>query len=222
MSDRELYAAGITESRARTDYRECGRVNARPGRTYYLATRLLDPRQRPAVHALNGLARVTGYPDRRALEQVRARVGRGDRPAGAAGTGYRHHDRGGRAACRGAGHGVPADQLSPRCRRRPRPGLPARRRTRRVRRRRELLRWCARWRRVDRRVRRALADQITTTRAVYRFAHPGIAMLRPVPRRLAVAAGAFTRAYRVRRRYDAPDKVPTPPWSTVTWAPRNT
>jgi phytoene synthase len=329
MADRELDAAGITEPHLRTAYRECRRVNARHGRTYYLATRLLDPRQRPAVHALYGFARhvddlidnpppgagkkqvdaavsdaerrlyegletgrcagpllpavvdtadryriprryfsaflrsmrmdltVTGYPDRCALEQYMHGsaevIGLQVLPVLATVTTIAE------AAPHAAALGrafqltnflrdvaedldrdrvyLPADELAAF-------GVD-----------RELLRWCARWRRVDPRVRRALADQIATTRAVYRFAHTGIAMLHPVSRpcvataftlyaeilarieradhnvfavrasvpvrrRLAVAAGALTRAYRVRRRY-APDKVSTP-WSTVTWAPRNT
>jgi phytoene synthase len=38
-------------------YDECRRINAAHGRTYYLATLLLPPSKRPAVHALYGLAR---------------------------------------------------------------------------------------------------------------------------------------------------------------------
>ncbi|HEU5473998.1 MAG TPA: phytoene/squalene synthase family protein [Actinophytocola sp.] len=39
-------------------YRACRRINARYGRTYFLATRLLPADRRPAVHALYGFARV--------------------------------------------------------------------------------------------------------------------------------------------------------------------
>jgi phytoene synthase len=39
-------------------YRACRRINARYGRTYFLATRLLPARSRPAVHALYGFARL--------------------------------------------------------------------------------------------------------------------------------------------------------------------
>ncbi|HEX2132922.1 MAG TPA: phytoene/squalene synthase family protein [Actinophytocola sp.] len=39
-------------------YRECRRINARHGRTYFLATRLLPADRRPAVHALYGFARL--------------------------------------------------------------------------------------------------------------------------------------------------------------------
>lgn len=39
-------------------YAACKRVAARHGRTYFLATRLLPPERRPAVHALYALARV--------------------------------------------------------------------------------------------------------------------------------------------------------------------
>ncbi|EUA22720.1 flavin containing amine oxidoreductase family protein [Mycobacterium xenopi 3993] len=41
----------------RAAYRHCRRLNARYGRTFFLATRLLAPDQRPAVHALYGFAR---------------------------------------------------------------------------------------------------------------------------------------------------------------------
>jgi len=39
-------------------YATCRRINARYGRTYFLATRLLPPDSRPAVHALYGFARL--------------------------------------------------------------------------------------------------------------------------------------------------------------------
>ncbi|CAL9592387.1 15-cis-phytoene synthase [Actinosynnema sp. ALI-1.44] len=39
-------------------YARCRALNARHGRTFYLATRLLPPAQRPAVHALYGFARL--------------------------------------------------------------------------------------------------------------------------------------------------------------------
>jgi phytoene synthase len=47
---------------------------------------------------------------------------------------------------------------------------------------RDLLDWCRRAGRVDTRVRQALADQVAHTRAVYRRARPGIALLHPVSR----------------------------------------
>ncbi|ORW94256.1 phytoene synthase [Mycobacterium sp. IEC1808] len=53
----ELDAAGIDEDRLRAAYRWCRRIAAENGRTYFLATRLLAPDQRPAVHALYGFAR---------------------------------------------------------------------------------------------------------------------------------------------------------------------
>ncbi|SDC48128.1 phytoene/squalene synthase family protein [Actinokineospora iranica] len=40
------------------DYAECRRINARYGRTYFLATRLLPPPRRPSIHALYAFARV--------------------------------------------------------------------------------------------------------------------------------------------------------------------
>ncbi|MEV5427927.1 phytoene/squalene synthase family protein [Streptomyces sp. NPDC052701] len=57
MTDRELDAAGITDPALRAAYRHCRGLNARHGRTYFLATRLLPPERRPAVHALYGFAR---------------------------------------------------------------------------------------------------------------------------------------------------------------------
>ena len=47
---------------------------------------------------------------------------------------------------------------------------------------RDRLLWCQRRGRPDRAVRRALADQISRTRAIYRDAEPGIAMLDPISR----------------------------------------
>jgi 15-cis-phytoene synthase len=55
---------------------------------------------------------------------------------------------------------------------------------------RELLTWCRRTRRLDPRVRRALAHLVAHTRAVYRRAAPGVGMLEPVSR--ACVACAFT------------------------------
>lgn len=57
MINAELDAAGIADDRLRDSYRYCRRLNAEHGRTYFLATRLLAPAQRPAVHALYGFAR---------------------------------------------------------------------------------------------------------------------------------------------------------------------
>lgn len=57
MTKTELHAAGIEGERLRESYRYCRRLNAQHGRTYFLATRLLTPSQRPAVHALYGFAR---------------------------------------------------------------------------------------------------------------------------------------------------------------------
>lgn len=53
----ELDAAGITDPGLRTAYRRCRKIAAENGRTYFLATRLLAPDQRPAVHALYAFAR---------------------------------------------------------------------------------------------------------------------------------------------------------------------
>ncbi|OKH92468.1 phytoene/squalene synthase family protein [Streptomyces uncialis] len=57
MTDRELDAAGITDPALRAAYTRCRTLNARHGRTYFLATRLLPAARRPAVHALYGFAR---------------------------------------------------------------------------------------------------------------------------------------------------------------------
>jgi len=54
---RELDAAGITEPALRASYTRCRSLNAAHGRTYFLATQLLPPAARPAIHALYGLAR---------------------------------------------------------------------------------------------------------------------------------------------------------------------
>lgn len=57
MTHRELDTAGITDPRMREAYRHCRALNARHGKTYFLATRLLPIERRPAVHALYGFAR---------------------------------------------------------------------------------------------------------------------------------------------------------------------
>lgn len=57
MMRSELAAAGIDDPRLRDGYRRCRELNAAHGRTFFLATRLLAPDQRPPVHALYGFAR---------------------------------------------------------------------------------------------------------------------------------------------------------------------
>ncbi|GGM61588.1 phytoene synthase [Longimycelium tulufanense] len=57
VSRLELDAAGVTDPRIRAAYARCRELNARHGRTFFLATRLLTPARRPAVHALYGFAR---------------------------------------------------------------------------------------------------------------------------------------------------------------------
>ncbi|WP_327111921.1 phytoene/squalene synthase family protein [Streptomyces sp. NBC_01341] len=57
MNRRELDAAGITGPALRAAYSRCRVLNARHGRTYFLATRLLPVERRCAVHALYGFAR---------------------------------------------------------------------------------------------------------------------------------------------------------------------
>jgi phytoene synthase len=53
----ELDAAGIADPATRASYALCRRLNARHGKTFYLATLLLPPAKRPYVHALYGFAR---------------------------------------------------------------------------------------------------------------------------------------------------------------------
>lgn len=53
----ELSAAGISDPVLRAAYRESRRINAHHGRTFFLATKLLPARARPAAHALYGFAR---------------------------------------------------------------------------------------------------------------------------------------------------------------------
>jgi phytoene synthase len=53
----ELTAAGIGDPDLRGAYLRCRTLNAAHGRTFFLATRLLAPDQRPPVHALYGFAR---------------------------------------------------------------------------------------------------------------------------------------------------------------------
>ena len=77
MTRTELHAAGIEEERLRESYRYCRRLNAEHGRTYFLATRLLAPSQRPAVHALYGFAR---YADD-ILDDLQSDAGVADRQA---------------------------------------------------------------------------------------------------------------------------------------------
>jgi 15-cis-phytoene synthase len=57
MIGSELDAAGVHDPALREAYRRCRESNAQHGRTFFLATRLLAPEQRPAVHALYGFAR---------------------------------------------------------------------------------------------------------------------------------------------------------------------
>jgi 15-cis-phytoene synthase len=58
MIGSDLDAAGVSQPRLRDAYRRCRTLHARHGRTFFLATRLLAPAQRPAVHALYGFARL--------------------------------------------------------------------------------------------------------------------------------------------------------------------
>lgn len=69
MIGSELDAAGVRGDALRGAYQRCRELNAEHGRTFFLATRLLAPAQRPAVHALYGFARraddvLDGFDDR--------------------------------------------------------------------------------------------------------------------------------------------------------------
>ena len=57
MIGSELDAAGVRDPALRESYRACRKLNAQYGRTFFLATRLLAPSQRPPIHALYGFAR---------------------------------------------------------------------------------------------------------------------------------------------------------------------
>lgn len=57
MTTRALRAAGITDPDLVASYELCRQLNAKHGKTYYLATLLLPPAKRPYVHALYGFAR---------------------------------------------------------------------------------------------------------------------------------------------------------------------
>ncbi|MEU7790455.1 MULTISPECIES: phytoene/squalene synthase family protein [unclassified Amycolatopsis] len=256
MTRRELDAAGITGAGLRLAYQRCRELNARHGRTYFLATRMLAPAQRPAVHALYGFARwvddvvdepepgatpesiaaalhavedrffaelstghsedpvraavldtvsryaideehfraffasmrmdltVTGYPTRAALDEYvhgSAEV-IGLQVLPVLGTVVPRAEAAPRAAALGKAFQLtnflrdvaedlergrvylPADELAA-------DGVD-----------RDRLGWCARTRRIDPAVRRALAAQIASTRRTYAEARPGIAMLHPASR----------------------------------------
>jgi 15-cis-phytoene synthase len=256
MTGRELDAAGITEPSLRDAYTRCRTLNALHGRTFFLATRLLPPARRPAVHALYGFARhaddivdepapgtppgdvvaaldrlgealrtglraghsdepvlaavvdtarryaidgglfdaflrsmrmdlsVTGYPTRAALQEYvygSAEV-IGLQLLPVLGTTGAAADAAPSAAALGQAFQLtnflrdvaedldrgrvylPADELAAF-------GVD-----------REVLTWCRRTGRIEPRVRHALADQIERTRAVYRRARPGIALLHPASR----------------------------------------
>lgn len=78
VGDRELDAAGIGDPALRASYAACRRLNAAHGRTYFLATLLLPPAKRPAVHALYGFARyadeLVDADDRPQPEEAAARL----------------------------------------------------------------------------------------------------------------------------------------------------
>jgi phytoene synthase len=257
MMLRKSDTARVIDPELHAAYEHCRRLNARHGKTYFLATRLLSPRQRPAIHALYGFTRrlddivdepapgatpatvaaeldaagdrllaglaagssrdpllaavidtatryripaglfadflhsmrmdltTTAYPTRAALDvyirgsaeviglQVLPVLGtlpgaanEAGPPAAALGKAFQLTNflrdiaedfRRGRVY-------LPADELAAF-------GVGH-----------ELLRWCVHKGRVDPRVRRAIADQIATTRAVYRRARPGVDLLHPASR----------------------------------------
>jgi phytoene synthase len=260
----ELDAAGVADPALRTAYATCRALFAMHGRTYFLATRLLPPKRRPAVHALYGFARYadeivddldddrpvaekaarldafdgqlqaalrgepTAHPVLTALADTTGRYGidpgyftafmasmrmdtevadyasftdldryvfgsaaviglqmlpvlgtvvprtEAEEPAAALGVAFQLTNflrDVGEDLDRGRVY-LPADELAAF-------GVD-----------RDLLLWCRRTRRPDARVRRALAHLVAHTRAVYRRAEPGLAMLEPVSR--ACVSCAFT------------------------------
>ncbi|MEU8633598.1 phytoene/squalene synthase family protein [Amycolatopsis sp. NPDC048633] len=277
MTNRELDAAGIHDPGLRAAYTWCRRVNAAHGRTYFLATAMLSPAQRPAIHALYAFARrlddivdepapgvtpellearlaeaesgltagltsgksadpllcavidtavrygipaayfsafirsmrldltKTDYRDRTELDAYvhgSAEV-IGLQVLPILGTTVSFDEAALRAAALGKAFQLtnflrdvaedldrgrvylPADELAAF-------GVD-----------RDLLTWCATRGEVEARVRRALADQIATTRAVYRQAAPGVAMLHPVSR--PCVATALTLYARILDRLEDQD-----------------
>ena len=135
---------------------------------------------------------VTDYPTRAGAGRLHARLGRSHRAADAARARHGDRPRRGGAARRGAGQGVPADELPARRRRgpRPRPRLPARPTSS------PRSGWTATgWAGAPNTASRTRGcatrspSQIAFTRALYEQARPGIAMLHPVSR--ACVATAF-------------------------------
>lgn len=57
LHKKEYEQAGITDPELVASYEVCRELNAKHGKTYYLATLLLPPGKRPYVHALYGFAR---------------------------------------------------------------------------------------------------------------------------------------------------------------------
>ena len=75
MLGSELDAAGVRGRELRQAYQRCRALNAAHGKTFFLATRLLAPGQRPAVHALYGFARraddvLDGFDDRSTADRA--------------------------------------------------------------------------------------------------------------------------------------------------------
>ncbi|WP_327169367.1 phytoene/squalene synthase family protein [Streptomyces subrutilus] len=75
MTRRELDAAAITDPALRAAFDRCRRLNARHGKTYFLATRLLPASRRPGVHALYAFARLADD----IVDDLAAAAGPGDR-----------------------------------------------------------------------------------------------------------------------------------------------
>ncbi|WP_081512326.1 phytoene/squalene synthase family protein [Nocardia donostiensis] len=76
-----------TDPETAAAYRLCRRIAAEHGRTYFLATRLLAPERRPAVHALYAFARVVDdIVDTPALRNASGDRGRERAPTGTART----------------------------------------------------------------------------------------------------------------------------------------
>ncbi len=162
----ELDAAGIEGAELRSAYRRCREINSAHGRTFFLATRLLAPEQRPPVHALYGFAR---YADD-ILDDLNPTLDAATREARLQQLSdqfFAHRDHSTEPVLTAVNHTAHRYGID-----------------------RDLLMWCHTHGCTDPRVRDALADQHDITRGVYRYAERGISLLGPRSR--ACVATALT------------------------------
>lgn len=74
MIGSELDAAGVRDPSLREAFRQCREINARDGKTFFLATRLLAPSQRPAVLLVKKNQPHDDYAAIDSLHQIEAEV----------------------------------------------------------------------------------------------------------------------------------------------------